>query len=167
MAKKFFSMIIIVVLTPLFISACSDNDEDLFQSFNFSLRFGYGGGINCIDTYNSTFTKDLIPGTETIQFIIPDDKLQEFYEAFLEYQIHNLPENISGEDRTKPAFTYIFTYTYGKRKKTIICENVDSIRYFSEKDTQKNFVSFADMIRDYIFATEEYENMTPVNGGYA
>ncbi|MCL2159776.1 MAG: hypothetical protein FWH48_10245 [Oscillospiraceae bacterium] len=147
-------------------SACSDNNEELFDGFDFSLGFGYGGGKNCIDTYNGTFTKDLIPGTKTIELIVPEDKMREIYELFLDYKIYDLPQNIRGENRVMPDFTYIFTYTYKKSTKTIVCENVDSIRYFGEKGEQKNFISFADMIRDYVFNTEEYENMPPANGGY-
>ena len=172
MIKKLFgvtSVLITAVLILLYIPACSGNNanaEELFRSFNFSLNFGYGGGVNCVDTYNGTFTKDLIPGTETIPFVIPEDKMREFYETFLQYNIQDLPDDISGEDRVTPAFTYVLAYTYGKNKKTVICQNVDSIRYSGAENTQKNFVAFADMIRDYIFNTDEYKNMPLPNGGY-
>jgi len=166
MIKKLTSVIIILIFTSLCISACSENDEKLFRRFNFSLNFGYGLSVNCVDTYNDTFTKDLIRGTETIKFIIPEDKMREIYETFLEYEIYDLPENISGGACIEPTYAYIFTYTYGKSKKTITCSDVDTSGYFSGKATSENFVSFAHMIRDYIYDTEEYKNMSPVNGYY-
>ena len=164
MKKKCVLFFILTMFCLSCMTACGSEDK-----FNFKLNFGLGGGIGCIDTYNNTFTKDMIPnGTEIIDFNIPDDKMKEFYEAFLEYEIYDLPEDISIEPSVSPAYTYILTYTYNKQTKTIIYNNV----YFgvgmntgsSEKHDQ--FVKFANKIRDYVYNTEEYLNMPPAEGGY-
>ena len=166
--KKIIFIAGMILIILLFLTACSGNDkigEKNFYNFKFTLNFGAAGGINCIDTYNSKFTKDLIQnGTETIDFIIPEDKMREIYEAFLEYNIAELPDDVSRNDTyISPKYTYIFTYTWGNETRTIMC---DAVYTYKAPDAHIRFVNFADMIREYICGTEEYKNMPPAEGGY-
>lgn len=165
--KKVISIAGIFFIIILLMTACSDSykkNEKNIDNFSFTLNFGCAGGINCVDTYNGTFTKDLIRnGTETIEFIIPDDKMREIYEAFLEYNISELPDDVSRESTMSPEFTYIFSYTWGKEMRTIIC---NAVYFYKAPDMHKRLVQFADMITEYIYSTEEYLNMSPAEGFY-
>lgn len=152
-------------------------NADTSDDFNFSINFGTYGK-NCIDTYNSTFTKDLVSdGTETIDFVIPADKMQEFYMAFEEYKISELPDDINiaakssmGKSQTMIASfnrNYSITYTYKEKTRTIRCN--DSGPWDAENgppDTRNRLVDFVSLIEEYIYSTEEYQNMSPSVGGY-
>jgi len=163
MLKKIFLMIAVISLIWC-ISACSDdNDADIF---NFKLDW-LTEGLSSIDTYEGVLTRGSRGGiSESVEFIIPEDKMQEFYEAFLEYEIYDLPEDISGKEPSyRPITYYTFKYTYNKETKTIKCIgadtadkdlfkfNTDTIPPTLEiiKDTpQARFTVFALMIREYI-----------------
>ena len=166
MKTKKIIFIICIIFVLLFLSACSDSGVNLeknFDNFNFTLNFGCDDGINCIDTYNGKFTKDLILGTETIDFIIPEDKMREIYDAFIKYNIAELPNDVSGVDAMRPKYVYILKYTWGNETRTIICDPVNTQK---APETHIRLVKFADMITEYIYGTEEYQNMSPANGGY-
>jgi len=164
---KIILLTIIIFIILLSFAACSDNNkanlEKNFDNFKFTLNFGCDDGINCIDIYNNKFTKDLIPGTETIDFIIPEDKMREIYEAFLEYDIAGLPDDVSGVDSMRPKYTYVLKYTWGNETRTIIC---DAVNTYKAADTHLRLAKFADMITEYIYSTDEYQNMSPAKGGY-
>jgi hypothetical protein len=173
-SKKVIFTIIVIFTSILCLSACSgiaEKDEKTFENFNFIFFFGFAvetKQANCINTYEGIFTKDLIQsGTETIDFNIPEDKMKEIYDAFLEYNISDLPDDVSGESMTRPAYTFIFTYTWGSEKRTIVCNEADFHTRGKNPDTHKRLVKFADMIVEYIYSTEEYKNMSPATGGYA
>jgi hypothetical protein len=173
MVKKIFLMIITVSVIICCISACSDNDEA--KIFNFKLDF-YVEGSSGIDTYEGTLTKGLRGGiTETIDFTVPEDKKQEFYKAFLEYEIYDLPEDVSGVDNSyRPITEYTFTYTYNNETRTVTCtgadtSNKDLFEYNTdtipatlkavEHTPHTRFIVFVMMIREYIDGTEEWQNI--------
>lgn len=177
-------MILFVLFSIFFIfNSCNNVDEiipkveaDMPDDFNFKINFGTYGK-NCIDTYNSTFTKDLVAaGTETIDFVIPTDEMRKIYEAFIEYKIHELPDDINseieiimGKDYTEwePAANYILTYTYNNVKRTISCN--DGGPWYADSgppETRNNLVKFVEIVSEYIYNTEEYQKMPPFEGGY-
>ena len=152
-------------------------DVQIPDDFNFSLCFGIEG-MNDIDTYSDTFTKDLISdGTETISFSIPDEKMKEIYQVFLKNKIAELPDDINayaletiGDTASShtPADYYSLTFTLNGITKTIVCN--DGGPWDAKKgppNERKQLVQFVEFIREYIFSTEEYQNMSPSVGGYA
>ena len=170
--SRIWTVISIIFVLILCICACSGKNEKNADNFNFKLNFGVAGGKNCIDTYNGTFTKDLIDnGTETIEFTIPNDKMQEIYKAFLEYNIFALPNDVSGKPIMRPEYTFIFSYTWGDETRTIVCDEADLNVIWAEDnripDTHKRMVKFAYIIVEYIYGTEEYQKMPLSEGGYA
>ena len=154
--------------------------------FNFSINFGYGNAKNRIDTYNQIFTKDLVmDGTETIDFEIPLEEMQKIYQAFQKYRVSELPnvidaKAVSGTDTvyayadgdplcsySTPAYLYFVTYTCNDETRTIICNDGgpwDALK--GPPDTRNRLVNFVNTICDYIYNTDEYKNMSPINGGY-
>jgi hypothetical protein len=151
--------------------------ETMPGDFNFSVDFGIYGRNN-IDTYDNKFTKDLVTdGTETIDFIIPEDKMREIYDAFIEYKIYELPEDINakvprafiGDIRmhVHPADAYAVTYTCNGITGTVRSDGGGPWEAEGPPDTHKRLADFIKIISDYIYSTEEYENMPPAGGGYA
>jgi len=168
--------IILCLTIILFLTACSKPiPEKNVENFTFSLEFGSGPiPLNCIDTYEGTFTKDLINfsneheyRTQTIEFNIPDEKMQEIYDLFLEKEIYDLPDDVSGESFIRPSSHIIFKYTWGDETRTIICNN--AYLTFTDRrvsETHSRLVHFAFFITEYIYSTEEYQNMKPTIDGY-
>jgi len=167
--------IILAVALCMTLAGCTRPNTDN-HTFDFKIDFGIMGR-NCIDTYNNTFTKDLVvAGQETIDFVIPDDKMQEFREAFVKYKIDKLPGDINAEIEiiegetymeTTPASSYTLTYTYNNETRTIVChEGGPWLADSAPPDTCIRLVAFVDTISAYIFSTDAYKQMSPSEGGY-
>ena len=149
---------------------------DMPGDFNFKIDFGTFGKNN-IDTYNNTFKKDLIySGTETIDFEIPAEKMLEIYEAFLEYEISDLPEDINADAessfgdtvvQTTPYNAYSLTYTCNEETRTIVCN--DGGPWDAElgaPDSRNRLVAFVAFVVEWIYSTNDYKEMPPAEGGY-
>ncbi|MDR1184778.1 MAG: hypothetical protein LBK67_08280 [Coriobacteriales bacterium] len=146
------------------------------DDFDFVLDYGVLSK-NSIDTYNDTFTKDLVTnGTETISFAIPVDKMQELYAAFREYEISELPDDLNAyaalfiEEESMstvlPASQFVLTYTCDNEIRTITYDA--GTRWTTEDplDPWTRLFGFVEVVCEYIYGTEEYQNMSPAEGGY-
>ncbi|MCL2807899.1 MAG: hypothetical protein FWD27_07095 [Coriobacteriia bacterium] len=153
--------------------------------FNFSLSYGYEGRGN-IDTFSNTLTKDLIRnGTETVSFVIPEEKMQDILDMFVVCKITELPDDINayameslqndkGEPldgsplmTSTPADSYTLTYTLSEETRTIVSHDGgpwDGIA--GPPDAHQRLVQFVDFVREYIYSTEEYKQMSPASGLY-
>jgi len=171
-------IIILLILLSLGLYGCKKGAGNKPpEDFSFSLRFGFEG-INSINTKNGTFTKDLVSaGTETIRFIIPADKMQDIYNLFVKNKISRLPADINAfalekmgdtASSSSPADKYTLTYTCNGETRTIICNAGgpwDARK--GPPDEYKRLVEFIDYIREYIYSTQEYTNMSPAVGAYS
>jgi|GEM_PF-1263002 len=166
--------------SPNDFSFSEDNDSDskinMPEDFDFRIEYGVGG-INCIDTYNNTFTKDLVQkGTKTIDFLIPDDVMQKIYKIFVDNDITELPDDINADvevtddkafDSWTPANSYSLTYTCNNETRTIVCE--DGGPWHSDTGPpacRNNLVLFVSWVNAYICSTKEYQRMPNADGGY-
>ena len=155
--------------------------DEMPDDFNFFLAWGIEGR-NAVDTYNGTLRKDLIvDGTETIDFAIPEEKMREIYSLILKYELYSLPSELSVEGIAQsPAPDYTLTYTYNGKTTSVvwlkaITSGIERLGELASGGTpSKNFpqghidfVRFIDEVRDYIYNTDEYKNMSPAMGGYA
>lgn len=164
-------IVITLLCIALFASlvSCANNSKhpNMPDDFNFSLRFGVGGK-NKLDTYEDTFTNDLVlDGLETIDFVVPEEEKQRFYEALLQYGVDQMPNDLGVDNYyVTPANQLTFTYTCNGSTKSIVW----AIGAWEEKDSlpeQNNqFLRFVKFIREYIYETDQYKNMPPSNGGY-
>jgi len=157
------TIILLMIFLIAGLSSCvNDNSDDLLipNDFNFSISFGING-YSKIDTYNGTFTKDLVKGgTETIPFIIPVEQMQEIYNAFMKFHVSELPDDINeyamesiGEnwDGFIPASNYTLTYTKNQETRTIVC--YDGGPWDVHKgppDAYKQLRQFVDFVCEYI-----------------
>jgi hypothetical protein len=165
--------ILITTLASCRIESGSPLTEQMPSDFNFSISFGIGRK-NKIDTYEGTFTKDLIiDGTETISFLIQADKMREMYEAFIELEIYKLPDDINADTpigdtalHITPDAQYSLTYTLNSETKTVSCDDGGPWNADGLPETRDRLVEFIDFVSEYIYGTEEYKNMKPAEGGY-
>jgi len=145
------------------------------SDFNFSISYGYLEAKNRIDTYNGTFTKDLImDGTKTVNFTIPSAEMEKIYTAFKEYRISELPEDINSNVIIgslsvirEPEYRYSLTYTCNNETKSVVCNDGGPWdAYKGAPDTRNRLVNFVNTVCDYIYNTDIYKNMPSANGGY-
>jgi len=131
------------------------------KDFNFVLE--WGGGVNYrVDTSNGTLgTKESFEiEWQTIDFVIPDKMMQSIHDKFAGHNIDGLPDDVSEEDLTRRGHARYF-FTYGAR--TIFCQEVN--RKDSASEEHKRFLIFVDFIAEYIYATEEFENLVNIHRG--
>ena len=150
--------------------------SEMPNDFSFSIDFGTYGKCN-IDTYNNTLTKDLVSaGSETIDFIIPEEVMKEIYEAFIEYRIFELPDDINATvdkidgasyKMQTPSEKYSILYTCNNEVRTVVCE--DGGPWLAETgppESRNRLVAFVGFVTEYIYNTTDYQNMPPIEGGY-
>jgi hypothetical protein len=146
------------------------------DDFAFSASYGYLGRNN-IDTYNNTFTKDLVEaGTETIDFDIPIETMRSIFVEFVEQNIFEMPDDINVHalatmsdlrSHTHPANLYILTYTYNGETRTVICDDEGPWDANEGPPAYRYRLStFIGFITEYVHGTNEYKDMLPVVGGY-
>ena len=173
MKKLVFLLICFICIMT---SCHNANKTETTEGFNFVLNFGINGR-NVIDTYKGTFTKNLISaGTEKIDFIIPEDKMDEIYKLFEELEIYDLPNDINAHaEETMKGFLrtrtssekYILRYTLNGETKTIVCDDGGPWTVGRLPDTRNRLVKFATFIFEYIYDTDVYKNMQPAEDGYS
>jgi hypothetical protein len=179
MLKKIFLIFALVLIVSLL--SCSEEVEEAKESkFNFTLEFG-SQFFYFVDTYNGTFGIPERSSAEpiTAEFIISEEKMQEIYELFLQYEIYNLPDDVSdySYNRIRPVNYEAFTYTYKNETRTITCNGVnwhlltykydpDTMPYpmleASEYTPHTRFQVFSTMIREYIKHREEFEKLRDI-----
>ena len=95
-----------VLLSTTFFLIKNNNSKDSdtlhvesLDDFNFELNFSTYGWDR-IDTYNGTFTKDLVAsGTKTIKFTIPDNIKKGIYDLLMDIDIMSFPNELKVEGR--------------------------------------------------------------------
>lgn len=169
---KIFLSILIIVVSIFVIQKNQSDNRDLPKArpddFGFCLNFNTFGRDQ-IDTYNETFTKDLVMGrTKTISFKLPDDVKDEIYSLMMDMKILSYPETLTTSGMSAiPPCDYKLKVTIEGKTKTIIW---DGGLYPSNTDDipQKyaDFLKLVEFISSYIHSTDEYKGMPPVEGGY-
>ena len=180
MKKTFIILSLFLTLIALLSGCVKSGDPgklEMPDDFAFSLSFGFEGKNN-IDTYNGTFTKDLVSaGTETISFLIPSDEMKKIFESFVSNNIAGLPDDINVEAQASmgdtassqtPAEFFTLTYTCNQETRTIVCN--DGGPWDGRKgptDSRNRLVTFVDYVREYVFSSDEYKEMSPQVGAYS
>jgi hypothetical protein len=139
------------------------------DSFNFSLNFNTYGKDQ-INTYNGTFTKDLVlDGTKTINFTLPDEIKQEIYKLMVNADIMSFPDSLKVNGMfVTPSCDYKLKVTIGGKTKTIEWKEGFYPSIMTEGLPKENaeFLNIVKYISDYIYDTKEYKRMPKPNGGY-
>ena len=167
---------IITSKTDDYTQIVAEETPEMPDDFAFRIDFGIYGRNN-IDTYNNTFTKDLvIAGSETIEFIIPADMMQFLYEMFIALNIPGCPDDINafamssmGDTRMHrhPADNYALTYTCSGETRTITCNDEGPWDGDAGPPASRDrLAAFVKMVADYIYSTDEYKAIPSAEGGY-
>jgi hypothetical protein len=164
--------------TPPSLAPRNSDPKELPQDFAFKLNFGVGG-INCMDTYKSTFTKDLVdskngkPSTAARAFVIPPEQMLAIYGEFLSLKIADLPSNLNTgwENETEligvsPSQRITLTYTCNGVTRTIVFDEGEPWPDTTKPNNDDRLRAFVGYISNYVSSTKEYANMPPAVGVY-
>jgi hypothetical protein len=162
----FGSILLILIIGILFITQSMIGNE-LYQvtnynDFNFRLDFGYGG--DQIDTYNNTFTKDLIiDGSITIDFVLPESIKKDVFEIMREIDIMSYPDKLTEYDIIPPC-SYKLEVTINKKIKTIVWKQAPPAISDLGTKKEKEFLRLVKYVEDYIISTDEYKSLPEAHG---
>ncbi|MEK4251717.1 hypothetical protein [Paenibacillus sp. FSL W7-1287] len=140
------------------------DDQDKYQypdDFNFTFSYGVLHK-NKLDTFENTFTKDLIiDGLIQTDLVLTDDEKKRIYEKMQEINLFDYPEFSAGVNG-EPTVGYIFVVERNGEEQTIGWSGG-----FTNEQKHQRFKSLVDMIIEIINSHEEYKALPEASGGYS
>lgn len=137
--------------------------NDRPDNFDISLSYGIHSASE-INTYNDTYTKDLVEDDVTTQMELTDEELDVIYEKMKEVDILNNPELINEDPCTIP---------HAENHLTVTVDGVEVQRDWitaqcdDPKEAEQLLESFVNTIhQDIVGEREEYEALPDAYGGY-
>jgi DNA primase catalytic subunit len=140
------------------------------SSKEFGLEFRYGfSSKNILNTFNGTFTKDMIPDESiTTKLILNAKQLREIKNEIIESGILDYPNKtnikplstITGEQM--PFETYRFKIKIGDEEKELVWED----RYMVSLDEFTKIRELTTLIKKIIQESPEYRKLPEPRGGY-
>ena len=164
--KKF---VFVIISTCLLLVLIGCNNPTPPSDFNLVFKYGVGAK-NILDTFNGTFTRDMVSEPSiTVELSLSDKELDNIYHKMVEINFFDYPDNFSiapssGERygiRT-PYYSYYFKIQYDSKVKELRWE--DSIVY---EDIQADKLrELIQLIWDIIEAKDEYKALPEPKSGY-
>ena len=160
--------ILLAAVFLIILCGCSEAVHIYPDDFDFRLDFGVDGK-NRIDTFNGSFTKDLvIDGTATIDLIIPENIMKDIYDKMMEIDIMSFPDTLDLDDLfITPSCDYDLHITANGINKAIVW--TDGFFTSMEEGLPAKNIKFLELVKyisDYIYSTDEYKQMPEANGAY-
>ena len=155
------------VLLALQLSCADTGTGPADRRFNLLVQYGIGAR-NELNTFNNTFTKDLIlDGTATIALVLSQADFDTIEACFQSIDVFSYPDTfvVQHSDTigyVTPFPTYILRLKVDSREKNLVWS--DSILSSDERAVKlrKAF----ELIRTIVGATPEYQRLPPSRGGY-
>jgi hypothetical protein len=158
------TLILIVSLAYLFLQKTSNENLNSVDSFNLVLRYGVGAK-NELNTFNGTFTKDLIldPSVTTNLALTNEEKLQ-IQHKIAEIDFFNLPDSFPTNQSVIviPMSAYYIRVQNGTQIKEVSW-NTNSV---IDNETSINLEQLVSFIVGIIEEKPEYKALPPARGGY-
>jgi hypothetical protein len=160
-----------ILLISLTLSTCSAPPvRDHKRGFNILVRYGFGGGRNELNTFQGTFTKDLILDcVTTIPLQLSNEDLSAIEERLADIRFFDYPEdfipppaNPHALKLVEPHETYFFIVQVGSRTKVVSWEDSD----WSGHPRAVALREAVKFIRSIIESKAEYKGLPPTRGIY-
>jgi len=167
--KKWESALLLPVVPSTALLACDLKltEHTSLPEQNFAFKFQFGSCYSdVLDTFNSTFTKDLVSAPAiTIPFQLSDKQLVSIYQKMMDIKFFNYPDVFSARDPIgihQPAERYQIAVRNG-----IISKTVDwNDKFMAPEDTElNNLRSLFQIIIEMISANPEYIKLPQRKGG--
>jgi hypothetical protein len=128
---------------------------------NIVFKFGTGAR-NELNTFNGTFTKDLVrDGTITTRLILSQEELSQIQKRLSDIGFFNYPETFPSQGAVTPQLDYYIKVQNGSTVKEVTWYG-DSLSDTRTEDLQQLSSFLTDMIMEKI----EYKLLPTANGGY-
>jgi len=161
--KSGFIMMLVVVLSFILLVGCSGSqqaDNKYPEDFNFVFHYGVNHK-NKIDTFENTYTKDLIiDGLIKVPFELSDEEKKRIYEKMQDIHLFDYPEYSAGVS-SEPSPGYIFVIEHNGEQQTVGWSGG-----FTSKKRDREFQSLVNLIIEIIESHEEYKSLPEAKGGY-
>ncbi len=135
------------------------------DNFNFVIKYGYQGK-NKINTYNNTFTKDLVrDGTVMINLILTNDEMDYIYNEMAKIAIVNYSKKfyVPSNKEVQPHQNYYFKIQLNDKTKEIYWKDTDPYTKDKAADNLRNLV---EKVKNIIEQKEKYKSLPKASGGY-
>lgn len=141
------------------------SSNTIINGNNFDFKIGFDvDAKNVIDTFNDTFTKDLVPGSAITNLVFTDEEMKSIYEEMKKIDILKYPDTFDPESNI--CMTPYCTYNI----KVQIDGRIKEIYWNDEKSSQvPEAIALRNLIvhiRDIIYSKDEYKKMPEVKGVY-
>ena len=145
-------------------------DYEQSGEFHFILGFGYNAR-NILNTFDGTFTKDLVKGFSTIRFQLSDEQVNLIEEKFRELDILSYPEEfkpdpVNPKDNTitivMPCSSYYIRVELDEQMKEVFWKD-------ENKAYDPKAIALEELIHEIeemVYERDEYIKMPKVKGGY-
>jgi hypothetical protein len=167
--KKALVLIACLILSSMFLSATGCEKQSSKESeFNFIFKYGVGAR-NVLDTFNDTFTKDMVLAPSiSIDLALNAAEMESIYQKMVEINFFNYPEEFKVTPEgdligtVTPYSSYYFKVEYKSGIKELKWE--DEITNPNEQaDKLRELIN---LIKNIIESREEYKELPEPSGGY-
>lgn len=154
-----------IFILLLSIISCSESPTSV-ETREFNLMFS--DGRNVLNTFNNTFTKDLIlNGTITVPFILSRKDLKRISDKMIEIGYYQYPDTLivpTGDTICvkMPSSTYKFEVRNNTSTKQLYWKN----RICNQNAQSTNLLEAINLIWTIIHSQPEYLLLPPAKGGY-
>ncbi len=169
MAKVWLTVANLALVVALLVTAgCT---TQTLRESNFNLVFKYGvGARNELDTFNGTFTKDMISDPSiTVNLYLSEEEMDSIYQKMVEIDFFDYPDEFSipippdGKiGIVTPYNSYYFKVEYDSKIKELWWED-EITNENVEADKLRELIN---LIWDIIKSKDEYKELPEPTGGY-
>jgi len=157
-------VVALVIMSFLLILGCSGSmqqaDTQYPRDFNFVFNYGVQNK-NQLDTFNNTYTKDLIQnGLKKVSFRLTEDEKETIYRKMLAIDLFSYPKYNEGMI-FEPTSGFHFVVQHNGEKQTIAWNGG-----ISENPTDQKFGSLVRLVIEIIESHKEYKALPKAKGGY-
>lgn len=163
---KFLIPAIVLLLLSCSDQGLSPQDRD----FNLLLRFGVGGR-NELNTFQNTYTKDLVlDGSITVSLAFSQDELQAIEAKLVQADFFSYPDTFAVDTKDslyvviEPHSSYYFRVEYRSMVKTLYWD--DSLVPIYTNARREKLYEIIAFISDILDRRPEIRNLPPARGGY-
>ncbi|WP_313132054.1 hypothetical protein [Anaerocolumna sp.] len=157
-------VLMLLLISALLFSACNGGKQSA-KEIPDDFGFVYTHNFTEVDTFNSTiknrFQFDEGDPNAITDFNFSDEQLQKIYEAFIKYDLHDLPEEIDPDKgyMAIPPSYYEFQYVSDGETKSISCSTGAHIDQKGISKANNKFVKFMTEVWEYVHESDAYERL--------
>nr|WP_144929110.1 hypothetical protein [Paenibacillus bovis] len=157
--------LLLFLLLSLVLTACNSQNqvlpEKMPDDFGFSLKYGVTLA-NELNTYDDTFTKDLIErGSVTTDMVLSNEELEVIYEKFRSADVLGLPEVRNSSSCQKPFSRYELSMTVDDEEYNLKWDSSCESKALNKWESTLNYIN-----KEIIYPKEEYQSLPEATSGY-